>query len=495
MPGINRIIMHKDRELIISAPQMAILQSTKQVNLFLAGVGSGKTFLGGLASYRLLSMFPDVDGFIGANTYDQLNTSTFKGIRSAWALIGMHEYQPDTGLGHFVVGKQPPEGFRRGKHHFMNYRNIVSFSWGPVLYLGSLDNARAHEGKQFGWAVLDETKDSREEDVKEVILSRLRQQGIYIRQGELCKDGGQPHNPLYILTSPARSDWLNQWFRLDSDMAAIQEKIYREGGFYRHSFDNKAVVISSTHHNLHNLPANFIENKRYDYSSEQFNRLIYGDPFQKTGGEFWTSFRRAEHTGNVSPQPGVPVHISVDQNVNPYYSMTCWQIIHEQGQYNIHCFDEICLPHPRNTTEAVCRELARRWGPYLKAGLFYYGDASGRKRDTRGSRHDYQILADTLAPYLNANSDRTTRRNPEVLRSRNFINRVLDGKLNLRIRIGSHCTHLIADMEYLKEDATGGILKQKARDKSTGASYEKYGHASDTMRYFITSAFRKMYEG
>jgi len=28
-----------------------------------------------------------------------------------------------------------------------------------------MDNAKAHEGKEFGWAVLDETKDTEETDV------------------------------------------------------------------------------------------------------------------------------------------------------------------------------------------------------------------------------------------------------------------------------------------------------------------------------------------
>ena len=65
----------------VSAPQMAILKSTKSLNLFLAGVGSGKTFVGGIISYRFVRKFPKVRGFIGANTYLQLTQSTLFRIR------------------------------------------------------------------------------------------------------------------------------------------------------------------------------------------------------------------------------------------------------------------------------------------------------------------------------------------------------------------------------------------------------------------------------
>ena len=45
-------------EQIISEPQMAILTSIARINLFLAGVGSGKTHLGGVISRDLISRFP-----------------------------------------------------------------------------------------------------------------------------------------------------------------------------------------------------------------------------------------------------------------------------------------------------------------------------------------------------------------------------------------------------------------------------------------------------
>ena len=81
----------------LSKPQGKIYSSTRQVNLFMAGVGSGKTFLGGIMSYMLIRNFPGIDGFIGANTHEQLNTSTFKGIQAAWEMCEWKEWNNDTG--------------------------------------------------------------------------------------------------------------------------------------------------------------------------------------------------------------------------------------------------------------------------------------------------------------------------------------------------------------------------------------------------------------
>ena len=42
----------------------------------------------------------------------------------------------------------------------------------------------------------------------------------------------------------------------------------------------------------------------------------------------------------------------------------------------------------------------------------------------------------------------------------------------------------------IKEDATGGMLKEKFTDKLTKQTYEKYGHHLDCLRYFLCEAFK-----
>ena len=110
----------------VSSPQLAILESTSNVNLFLAGIGSGKSHLNGIKSYQFISEFPDVPGFIGANTYDQLNTSTMFRIREYWKSIGVTEYIKESNpYGMYVVGKTPPFHFNTNNHNFDSYHNII----------------------------------------------------------------------------------------------------------------------------------------------------------------------------------------------------------------------------------------------------------------------------------------------------------------------------------------------------------------------------------
>ena len=149
--------MNEVIEQEVSEPQLAIFESTATINLFLAGVGSGKTYLDGLLSKQLISKFPSVRGGIFANTYDQLNTSTLFRIREYWASTGMTEWSKENPSGVYVSGKEPPQHWKDCKRNFDRFNNIISFCNGALIFTGSLDNAVMHSGKEMGWSILDET--------------------------------------------------------------------------------------------------------------------------------------------------------------------------------------------------------------------------------------------------------------------------------------------------------------------------------------------------
>jgi hypothetical protein len=48
---------------------------------------------------------------------------------------------------------------------------------------------------------------------------------------------------------------------------------------------------------------------------------------------------------------------------------------------------------------------------------------------------------------------------------------------------------------YLKQDVDGTKKKQIVEDKDTGDKYQKYGHLSDGMDYFLTELFKDYYNG
>lgn len=466
---------------MLTNPQAYIATSSQSINLFLAGMGSGKTHLGGILSAFFVGNFPNVKGFIGANTYDQLNTSTLYRIKAVWdEVLGMKEGT------HYVCGLKPPDKWNKQGHYFDSYNNIISFVNGAVIFQGSLENSKSHEGKEFGWAILDETKDTREEDVKEVILMRLREKGLTVN--------GKPWNPLYILTSPSKVPWINEWFKLDELEAEIKTSIYSDTDFFYRQYDNKCVAISSTYHNQVNLPENYIELKRFDLTTEQFNRMIYGDPFMKTGGEFYSSFDRQIHVKPCEAIEGAAVHLTFDQNVVPYISSLVAQIVSIDKIYYLRFLDEFALENPRNKTEILCQDISGRYDRLMRqGGMYFYGDASGKHRDTRGLETDYDILERVLRQYISNTSNRVPRSNPGVNKRRMFINRIFEEKLPIRIEIDPKCKHLIADLEYMKETPEGTKFKQLVRDERQGVSYEKYGHHSDAFDYVICSAFESYF--
>ena len=483
-------------EIQLTNPQKFNITSLKPINLFMAGVGSGKTHLGGVISYNFANNFPHVKGMIAANTYLQLSQSTMFRIREVWKhdfnLIEDRDY---------VDNKRPPSHFNTTYHNFDDYYNIISFRSGAIIFKASLDRPAAHEGKEVGWCICDETKDTKEEVIKDVIIARLRQKGIFIKGNTLTKEETDTSfNPLYILTSPAKVDWINEWFELENLEKEIQAKIYADNDFFRREFKNKCITISSTYHNMANVSKGYIDNLRINHTDidgklkQSGKRLIYGDPFVKAGGEFYSSFDRLRHVKSAPFIEGLPVHVSYDFNVVPYITLTCWQIKPEKGYYEVRCFDEFCLPSPDNSSERVSLAFKRKYGDKLKHGLYYYGDPTGNNRDTRSRRSDYDYIREALREYLNNMSDKVQRKAPAVIKRRDFANNVFDEKFPIRVIVDPSCKHVVADFEYVKEDVDGRKLKQVVTNTDTGQKYEKYGHCSDAFDYMITVAFTGYYD-
>lgn len=481
-------------DIIVSNPQQELLESSQPLNLFLAGAGSGKTYTQGLLSANFIVNFPKVRGFIGANTYQQLSKSTLFRIFDVWRNV--FNWQEDI---HFVVDKIPPAKFLTHNAPLKSYENTICFDNGCLIFLASLDNYKIIDGSEFGWALLDETKDTKEVAVKEVISFRLRQNGLYLNEGEIFAEkqpGSTGHNPMYIFTSPAKVDWINEWFGLGDYYEEINRKIYDRTDYFTLTKDGKKVVVSSTFHNEHNLPDGWIDRKLKEFAGSQhlIDMLIYGSPIAKSGGEFFSAFERLKHVKKVEYNEKANIHISLDFNVSPYITMTCWQIIQNGKLIDVNCFDEICLSSPHNNTEALCREFEKRYciGKKIQ-GLFYYGDASGRNRSTQSTEHNYETLERVLAKYLNDNSNRVPKSNPSVSATRDFLNRIYAEGTNLRINISEKCKNLISDCEFLKESPEGGKLKVMAKDSNSGTSYEKYGHCADSEIYLLCSAFNTLF--
>lgn len=489
-----------------SCPQTEVLETTADRVLFLAGVGSGKSQVIGVLSFDFVLNNPEVRGFIGANTYGQLSKSTLDRVKNVWETqFGLVRGR------HYVENKIPPANFKRFGADLTSYENTICFENGAVIFVASLDNYQVIDGTEFGWAMLDETKDTKEAAVKEVILARLRQKGLYINPktrviSKTMKEGYLGYNPLFIFTSPAKTKWLNEMFHIDDyadeiQMTLLNEKLNPGTDYFRKRTDRQLVVISSTWHNEKNLPAGYIQGLVDDLSHSEglVDMLIYGSPFGKTGGEFITQYSRFKHVGEFTPWIDEAVHLSFDFNWVPYMTATCWQMKYmdklprsQKPGYLVRCFDEFCLPNPKNNCEDICREIVAKYERLLRNGLYYYGDYSGKNGSPliKEYKDYYKVIEAELRRFLNNSSDRVII-NQGLTKRRVFINKAFKGDYPFEIEIHKQCKELIGDLEFCKEGPDGGKMKETGL--INGVKCQIRGHALDSMEYKFTSSFNTLF--
>lgn len=501
-----------ERSLEVSGPQDDILKSLEPFNLYMSGAGGGKTHTMALLAGDFVINYPQALGLIAANTHEQLNKATLKRIFDVW----FTEFKWQNGI-HYVADVIPPRTWPKIHVRLKDYHNTISFNNGALLFLASLDNYKAIDGQEICYALLDETKDTKEEAVSRTIVWRLRQRALWATaDGEISTvslPGARGFNPLYIFTSPAKEEWLNKMFGLDKHYEEISRRIHSKTDYYSMQENGRCVVIGSTYHNEANLDPDFLASRVNQYKENPglMDTYIYGSPIAKAGGEFYSSFNRTIHVGHFPYVPGATIHITSDQNVQPYFTLLVAQIFERKvkghrsladGDYWVVRFiKEFCMQNPRNNMEDACLNFEQHYLEELTGdefpGLFFYGDASGKAKQTINSstiRHHYQQLQLTLGAYLHSGSSRVAKKNPSVTKRRDFIKKIHAGGYNIILEIDESMEYLIADLEFTKEKRDGTKEKKKVKNSETGVEYEKYGHTGDAHDYLLVGAFPDYYD-
>ena len=231
--------------------------------------------------------------------------------------------------------------------------------------------------------------------------------------------------------------------------------------------------------------------------AEVYKGLAEGEwGFDKKGNEWFGAFKSAIHIDQVPFLPYLPIHLTYDFNLLPYMTLVCCQIHDTADEFQIRIFREYCFRPPLNTTEDVTAEFMGDHFAHLN-DIFYYGDAMGtRGVEGFGSKVTrFDPVREVLRKYLTSSSDRTTRVNPGVNKRRDLMNKILSGNLmlgNMKVTllIDKACIETQNDFKYLKV-GPDGKLKEKFKDPVTGATWEKYGHTSDSIEYLVCYILEK----
>lgn len=216
----------------------------------------------------------------------------------------------------------------------------------------------------------------------------------------------------------------------------------------------------------------------------------------RTGSEFFGSFHRGRHSGEHPYIPDLPIHISVDNNVLPYISVSYWQVDLSTG-IKIWQFHETCAESPNNTV----KKSSKLVGKYLKDigycdKVYLHGDASTKAANSIDDekRSWMDLFIDTLQKEGFEIEDKVGNKNPSVAMTGEFINAIFDEIVpGIEIGIDESCTVSIEDYMSVQKDANGAILKIKVKNKTTMQTYEEHGHLSDTFRYVVTDLCHEEY--
>lgn len=207
----------------------------------------------------------------------------------------------------------------------------------------------------------------------------------------------------------------------------------------------------------------------------------------RTGGEFWKQFNELVHVKPVTVDMARPLHISIDENVNPYVTIAGWQV--DMDAMQLRQVMELPCRSPDNNAPKAAMKLLR-W--LDKVGyndvIYLYGDPSTQKRSTidENNRSFYDKFIHVLQEGGYHIVSRVGRAHPQIALSAAFVNDIYEGLLDWSIVIGDNCKVSIDDYIMVKEAPDGTMAKQKVKDENTDTSIEMYGHFSDAKRYFIT---------
>jgi phage terminase large subunit len=217
----------------------------------------------------------------------------------------------------------------------------------------------------------------------------------------------------------------------------------------------------------------------------------------RTGGEFWKQFDETRHVKPLKLEQST-IHVSLDENIQPYVTVSIWQIIKQDAITELRQIHEIpCRANDNNAPKA-----ARRLVDWMqKVGyddvVFLYGDPSSKKRSgvDENNRSFFDKFEAVLKDAEYRVVNRVVKSAPQVALSAAFINDIYEGTIEgYSIVINDTCKVSIDDYCTVKEAADGSMDKPKVKDETTGTTYEPHGHFSDAKRYFIIKVLSTLWD-
>lgn len=315
---------------------------------------------------------------------------------------------------------------------------VIETVFGSKLYVVGLDKPQRIEGNQWDGGVVDESCDQRPKVFELSISPALTHRngwcwriGVPKRAGTGAKD----FKDFWDRGMTGGDDEVDAYSWSSEDI--LSEKQLR---FARENMDEKDY------------------NEQYKASWETVSGLVF------------YAFDEVLNVQGVTYDPSLPLLIGSDFNVDPM----AWVVAQRKGD-ELHVIDELWI---RNTnTQHALDRLYAKYGQH-QAGVWFFGDATGRARKTAASASDYvQIrndkrFAQSRVYYPQANPERASR-----FAACNALFHNAAGQR--RCLIHPRCKQLIIDL-------THRAYEQGTNDPD---DYGDVGHITDALGYLIHALF------
>lgn len=399
----------------LNVPQSQFLELPHKFKAFVAGFGSGKTWVGCAGLCRHAWEFPRINAGYFAPTYGQIRDIFFPTIEEVAADWGLHaKVNASNKEVHLFAGRQ--------------YRSTI--------ICRSMDKPGEIVGFKIGKGLIDELDVMRRDKAQiawRKIIARMRQ----VSPGLL--------NGIDVTTTPEGFKFVYEQF-----VKAVRDKPELANLY--------GLVQASTYQNGKNLPEDYISSLRASYPPQLIKAYLRGQFVNLTSGAVYPDFDRVKNHAPTVAMPGEPLLIGMDFNVTKMAA-----VVHVLRDGWPHAVQEFTVV--RDTPE-MARLLNERFKS-VGHPMTVYPDASGQNTSSKSASVSDLSILQQAGFTIRAHST-----NPAVKDRLNAVNAlILNDRGERRYRVNTDaCPKLTEALEQQVYDQNGEPDKTAGLDHITDAA-------------------------
>lgn len=315
-------------DLKISPPQMEFLESRNPSTGLVAGLGSGKSYIGTLKVLLFKLRHPSVKAAYYLPTFPLVRDIAFDKFPALCEELGLD----------YVLNKSDKELLIKG--------------YGKVIFR-TMSEPETIIGYEVGYSLVDET------DILPMDKMTIAYENITARNRTKLPNGEQ--NIVDVVGTPEGYKWYYTNFK-------------------KEPLPGSKLIVASTYSNLHNLPDDYIDKLSALFPPNRLEAYLNGKFTNLTSGSVYSYFKREIHHTDEEVQEGETLHIGQDFNVGGCCSTV--NVIRKGKPMQLEEF----VSHD---TQGIIANINSK---YPNHDVLIYPDASGNANKTNASSSDISLL-------------------------------------------------------------------------------------------------------